>query len=110
MSRRCRVGPLRRLIGPAIVTIVHNSNDVIVEIQAHSAFFQFGKIPKYLENITQEIVSIKGLVNSGMPMKKKGVPTQTSSSITSNYCSVTQKTSSCLPVHNRMPFSQPTER
>ena len=24
MSRRCRVGPLRRLIGPAIVTIVHN--------------------------------------------------------------------------------------
>ena len=28
MSRRCRVGPLRRLIGPAIVTIVHKPNEV----------------------------------------------------------------------------------
>jgi hypothetical protein len=71
-SRRCRVGPLRRLIGPAIVTIVHNPNDVIAEIQVRSAFFQFGKIPKYLENITQEIVSIKVVVNSGMPMEKIG--------------------------------------
>jgi hypothetical protein len=45
------VGPLRRLIGPAIVTIVHKPNDAIAEIQVRSAFFQFGKIPKYLENI-----------------------------------------------------------
>ena len=47
-------------------------NEVIAEIQVRSALFQFGKIPKYLENITQEIVSIKVLVNSGMPMEKIG--------------------------------------
>jgi hypothetical protein len=39
------------LIGPAIVTIVHNPNDVIAEIQVRSAFFQFGKIPKYFRVI-----------------------------------------------------------
>ena len=72
MSRSCRVGPVRRLIGPAIVTIVHKPNDVIAEIHVRSAFFQFGKIPKYFENITQETVSIKVLVNSGMPMEKIG--------------------------------------
>ena len=72
MSRSCRVGPVRRLIGPAIVTIVHKPNDVIAEIHVRSAFFQFGKIPKYFENIAQEIVSIKVLVNSGMPMEKIG--------------------------------------
>jgi hypothetical protein len=63
MTRRCRVGPVRTLIGPAIFSIVVRVPDVLVDIRMNE-FFEYGDLPCQHHEFCRELESFKRNVDS----------------------------------------------
>jgi hypothetical protein len=62
-SHRCRVGPLRRLTGPALFSTVTRPSEILMNIQMKSSFQEFGKSP--FEYHSREIASLKHTIDHG---------------------------------------------